>query len=68
MNVYEAARVSMVLSRSRIPMLLAFDKSLRQPTRQADHQPPQRRQMLTLRLERDVIVEDAEGFTEVVAR
>jgi hypothetical protein len=40
----------------------------REPARQADNQPPQRRQVLALRLERDVIVEDAERFTEVVWR
>lgn len=68
MNVYDVARVSMVLSRRRIPMILAFDKSLRKSARQTGHQSPQRRQMFTLRLERHVIIKNTECLTEVIAR
>lgn len=49
-------------------MILAFDKSLRKSPRQAGHQPPQCRQVLALWLKPFVVVEDTEGFAEVVTR
>ena len=49
-------------------MILAFNIGLRKPARQANHQSPQRYQVLALWLEREVIVKDAEGVTKVVRR
>ncbi|CBE69012.1 protein of unknown function [Candidatus Methylomirabilis oxygeniifera] len=58
----------MMCACSRIPMILAFNIGLRKPARQANHQSPQRYQVLALWLEREVIVKDAEGVTKVVRR